>query len=165
MVTAYLALGSNLGNREATLRGAREALNENPGIEVAAWSPLYETVPVGGPAGQGLFLNAVLRVETALSARALLQSCLAVEDGFGRQRLEQWGPRTLDVDLLFYGGEILSRSELEVPHPRLHQRPFVLLPLLELAPGLTHPGLGRTVRDLAAALSSPSGVHRLSDTW
>ncbi|MEJ2698467.1 MAG: 2-amino-4-hydroxy-6-hydroxymethyldihydropteridine diphosphokinase [Desulfuromonadales bacterium] len=165
MVTAYLALGSNLGNREAALRGAREALDDIPGVEVAASSSLYETDPVGGPAGQGPFLNAVLRVKTTLSAPVLLQHCLAVEDCFGRRRLEHWGPRTLDVDLLLYGGKILRLPGLEVPHPRLHQRPFVLLPLLELAPDLTHPALGRTVRDLAGDLPSASGVRRLTDTW
>lgn len=165
MVTAYLALGSNLGNREAALRGAREALDAIPGVEVAASSSLYETAPVGGPTGQGPYLNAVLRVETSLSAPELLQSCLGVEERFGRRRLERWGPRTLDVDLLLYSVETLHLPGLEVPHPRLHQRPFVLLPLSELAPGLTHPVLGRTVRELAEDLPSTSGVRRLADTW
>lgn len=165
MVTAYLALGSNLGDRESTLRGARQAMEEVSGIEVSASSALYETDPVGGPAGQGPYLNAVLRVETTLPAPQLLRSCLEVEERFGRRRAERWGPRTLDVDLLFFDGEVLRRPELEVPHPRLHQRPFVLVPLLELAPDLTHPGLGRTVRELAAGLPCATGVRRLADTW
>lgn len=164
-VTAYLALGSNLGERRAQLRGAREALAAAGAVRVTAASPLYETEPVGGPAGQPSYLNAVLRVETTLSPRALLDCCLAVEARFGRRRLEPWGPRTLDVDLLFYGREILGGPGLVVPHPRLHERRFVLVPLADLAPALLHPVLGRSIRQLLADLDVAEDVRRLAEEW
>lgn len=164
MVTAYLSLGSNLGRREATLAGARALLSATPGVAVTASSALYETDPVGGPEGQGPYLNAVLRVETALSPRALLQVALDAEAHFGRRRAERWGARTLDVDLLLYGGEVRREADLVLPHPRLHLRRFVLDPLCDLAPGLPHPLLGRTARDLRDALPA-DGVRRLAETW
>lgn len=165
MVTAYLALGSNLGDRQVALAGARQALGSVPGIRLAAASPLYETEPVGGPAGQGPYLNAVLRVETDLAPRALLRRCLEVEACFGRRRRERWGARTLDVDLLLFGDEVRSEPDLELPHPRLHLRRFVLAPLRDLAPELVHPVLGRTVRELIDDLPSPGGVRRFAETW
>jgi 2-amino-4-hydroxy-6-hydroxymethyldihydropteridine diphosphokinase len=165
MATAYLALGSNLGDREGTLKGAREELNGTQGIRVAAFSPLYQTEPVGGPAGQGPYLNAVLQVETVLSPRGLLQRCFAVEALFGRQRRKVWGPRTLDVDQLFYGEEIRHDPDLVLPHPRLHLRRFVLAPMLDLAPELVHPLLGQTVRQLFASLQTTKSVRRFSETW
>jgi 2-amino-4-hydroxy-6-hydroxymethyldihydropteridine diphosphokinase len=164
-VTAYLALGANLGDRQGQLQGARTALAAAGGIRVTAASPLYETAPVGGPPGQPLYLNAVLRVETTLSCRALLERCLAVEARFGRLRQEAWGPRTLDVDLLFYGGETLDEPGLTVPHPRLHQRRFVLIPLAELAPALLHPILGRSVRQLLTALGNGEPVRLYAKEW
>lgn len=165
MVTAYLALGSNLGDREAMLRGAREALNNSPRVRVEASSPLYETDPVGGPSQQPPYLNAVLQVVTDLPAEALLRRCLEVEDRFGRLRQERWGARTLDVDVLFYGRKICRRPDLVLPHPRLHHRRFVLAPLADLAPELVHPVLGLTVCDLLARLPDGDGVHRILETW
>jgi 2-amino-4-hydroxy-6-hydroxymethyldihydropteridine diphosphokinase len=165
MISAFLALGSNMGDREAILRDARNALNEAPGLHVTAWSALYETEPVGGPSGQGPYLNAVLQTATSLTAAELLSCCLAVETRFGRVRRETWGPRTLDVDLLFFGREIRSEPNLELPHPRLHLRPFVLMPLAELAPDFVHPLLGRTIGELAAAKQSEPGVQRLCRPW
>lgn len=162
---AYLALGSNLGDRLACLRGARRALHRPPQINVVAASAIYETEPVGGPDEQPSYLNAVLRVETLLSAADLLTEILAVEKLFGRRRLERWGPRTLDVDLLFFGDEVHRQTDLIIPHPRVHQRAFVLIPLMELAPGLIHPVLGQTVEDMMAKLSSPAGVRCLRDQW
>ncbi|MDY0262228.1 2-amino-4-hydroxy-6-hydroxymethyldihydropteridine diphosphokinase [Syntrophotalea acetylenica] len=164
-ITAYLALGSNLGNRLACLRGARRALHRPPLIRVVAASPIYETAPVGGPAGQSPYLNAVLRVETLLSAAELLAEALAVEKLFGRRRTERWGPRTLDVDLLLFGDEIHRQADLTIPHPRLHQRAFVLVPLRDLSPGLLHPLLGQTVEEMMARLSSPAGIRCLRDQW
>ncbi|MEZ4600879.1 MAG: 2-amino-4-hydroxy-6-hydroxymethyldihydropteridine diphosphokinase [Syntrophotaleaceae bacterium] len=165
MVTAYLALGANLGNRRASLAGARRALANKPGIRVVAKSCLYETDPVGGPPDQKQFLNAVLKIETELEADRLLETCLEVEKQFGRRRVGHWGPRTLDVDLLFYGSEVFSKKQLTVPHPRLHERAFVLAPLLDVAPGLRHPVLNRTINELYRQLPSSRGVERLCDSW
>jgi len=120
---------------------------------------------VGGPPGQPLYLNAVLRAETTLSCRALLDLCLAVEERFGRRRLEQWGPRTLDIDLLFYGGAAVDEAGLVVPHPRLHQRRFVLTPLADLAPELRHPVLGRSVLQLLTALDNGESVRLYAREW
>ncbi len=165
MTEAYLALGSNLGARLDILRAGREALRGSPRLSVDASSALYETEPVGGPAGQGAYLNAVLRVTTTLSSRDLLFRCLAIEARFGRERRQLWGPRTLDIDLLLYGDEIRNEPELVLPHPRLHQRKFVLVPLFDLAPDLRHPLLGRTVRELLAALPAAESLRLERQTW
>jgi 2-amino-4-hydroxy-6-hydroxymethyldihydropteridine diphosphokinase len=165
MVTAYLALGANIGNRRASLAGARKALGNKPGIRVVAESHLYETYPVGGPPDQKQFLNAVLKIETELEADILLETCLEVEKQFGRRRTRHWGPRTLDVDLLFYGSAVFRKEKLTVPHPRLHERAFVLAPLLDVAPGLRHPVLNRTINELHRQLPSDRGVERLYESW
>lgn len=129
---AYVGLGSNLGDREATIRDALAALAEEDGIEVVAVSTLRETEPVGvGP--QPLFLNGAAALETTLSARELLDRLLATEQRFGRVRVPgEHGPRTLDLDLLLYGNEQIDEPGLIVPHPRLHERAFVLEPLAEI---------------------------------
>jgi 2-amino-4-hydroxy-6-hydroxymethyldihydropteridine diphosphokinase len=150
---AFVALGSNLGDRERTLRDAVAALAAEPGLAVAAVSSLRETEPVG-VGDQPRFLNGAVELETELSARALLEFLLAVERRFGRvrERPDEHGPRTLDLDLLLYGDERIDEPGLHVPHPRLHARRFVLEPLAELDPGLVVPGRG-AVADLIA------GVH------
>ena len=145
MTIAYVGLGSNVGDREATIRAAIAAL---PGV--VAVSELRETDPVG-VTEQPVFLNGAFALETELSARELLRSLLAVERELGRERRERWGPRTIDLDLLLYGGETLDEPGLTVPHPRLHERRFVLEPLAEIAPRLVIPGRGR-VEDLLAEL-------------
>lgn len=165
MIAAYLGLGANLGDREVALNGARAALDQVSGLRVAAASSLYETAPIGGPPDQGDYLNAVVRVETRLSPRELLQACQAVENRFGRQRRQRWGPRTLDIDILFFGHHIMRQEDLIIPHPQLHLRSFVLVPLLELAPELEHPLLGQTIRQLHAGLSNHPGVRRLAENW
>jgi 2-amino-4-hydroxy-6-hydroxymethyldihydropteridine diphosphokinase len=149
---AYVGLGSNLGDREATLRGAVEALGAAPGVEVVAVSTLRDTEPVGF-LDQPRFLNGVAVLETRLSARCLLELLLAIEARFGRDRAASpaQGPRTLDLDLLLYDGARIEEDALRIPHPRLHQRAFVLEPLAEVAPGLDVPGLG-TVEALLARL-------------
>jgi len=139
---AYVALGANLGDRERTLREAVDALAAEEGIEVVAVSTLRETEPVG-VGEQPRFLNGAAELETTVTARELLDRLLAVEQRFGRVRSPgEHGPRTLDLDLLLYGDEVIDEPGLAVPHPRLHERSFVLEPLAELAPGLVVPGRG-----------------------
>jgi 2-amino-4-hydroxy-6-hydroxymethyldihydropteridine diphosphokinase len=146
-----VGIGSNLGNREGLVQSALRALDEEEGIEVEAVSSVRETDPVG-VVGQPKFLNAAARVSTTLPPRELLQSLLSVERALGRTRDgPRFGPRTIDLDLLLYGDETVSEPGLEVPHPRLHERRFVLEPLVELDPDLAVPGKGR-VRELLAAL-------------
>ena len=142
MTTAYVGLGANLGDREATIRAAVEALSADEGIEVADLSTLRETEPVG-VGEQPLFLNGVVALDTTLSARELLDRLLEIEQRFGRVRISgEHGPRTLDLDLLLYGDEQIDGPGLTLPHPRLHERRFVLEPLVELALGLVVPGRG-----------------------
>jgi 2-amino-4-hydroxy-6-hydroxymethyldihydropteridine diphosphokinase len=145
MTRAYVGLGANLGDREATIRAALDAL---PGL--VAVSALRETDPVG-VVDQPSFLNGAAALETELAPRALLETLLAVERGLGRERGERWGPRTIDLDLLLYGDEAIDEPGLAVPHPRLHERRFALEPLLDLDPELEIPGRGR-VADLLAGL-------------
>ncbi len=165
VVTAYLGLGANLGDRLAALRGARQLLSLAPGTQVSAVSALYETEPLGGPQGQGPYLNAVLQVASELSAKELLGCCLEVEQRFGRERLVYHGPRTLDIDLLFFADRVCREQDLILPHRRLHLRAFVLIPLCDLAPGLRHPLLGKTVREMRDQLLGDQGVKRLSLVW
>ena len=165
MVTAYLGLGSNLGNRLAFLRGGRDSLTSRFDIALMRASGVYETAAVGGPADNPPFLNAVLEIETALSPCELLAACLAVEDEFGRTRPMEWAPRTLDIDLLLYNALLSDDPEMRIPHPHLHERAFVLAPLSEIAPDLVHPGLQKTVRELAAALPLCTDLTPLRATW
>ena len=153
--TAYIALGSNLGDRQAYLARALEALRQTPGIAVTRVSAFHETAPVGGPPGQPNYLNGAAEVVTDLEPRALLQTLLAIEADLGRVRREPLGPRTLDLDLLLYGDRIIHEPDLIVPHPRMHERTFVLQPLAEIAPQAVHPGLGATVAELLRQLRGP----------
>jgi 2-amino-4-hydroxy-6-hydroxymethyldihydropteridine diphosphokinase len=143
MTRAYVGVGANLGDREATIRAAIESL---PGI--VGVSELRETDPVG-VADQPAFLNGAVALETDLAPRDLLDALLAVERELGRERRERWGPRTIDLDLLLYGDETIEEPGLTVPHPRLHERRFALEPLLDLDPELAIPGRGRVIDVLA----------------
>ena len=169
-VHAYIALGSNLGARELHLYQARLALEMATGIEVVCASRIYETDPVG-PEGQGPYLNAVLGLQTELSPRALLDQLLEIERQQGRRRgteIERWSARTLDLDLLLYADECKEEEGLEIPHPRLHERAFVLEPLCELAGDRVHPRLAETLETLRARLADPGAWRiwpQMSPDW
>jgi 2-amino-4-hydroxy-6-hydroxymethyldihydropteridine diphosphokinase len=151
---AYVGLGANLGDRSAMLRTAVEQLRREPDVDVVAVSSVRETEPVG-LLDQPRFLNAAVAVETELTARELLDRLLGIERRLGRTREgPRFGPRTIDLDLLLYGDERLNERDLEVPHPRLHERPFALEPLFELDPGLVIPGKGPLSEILAGIQSS-----------
>ena len=154
----YSALGSNVGDRAAMLARAVAEMNR-AGLRVRRQSSLYETEPVGGPP-QPWFLNAVVEAETDLSSERVLQALQQIEQEMGRQRTIPCGPRTLDLDILLDGDRVIRGGELEIPHPRLAQRRFVLAPLAELAPALMHPLLRKTVAELLAEISD-GGLVRL----
>ena len=140
-----LALGSNLGERFNNLQGAVSTLADTPEVVVVGVSPVYETKPLGGPEGARDFLNAVIAIDTTLSAHTLLERCLAVEDAFDRERGERNAPRTLDVDLIVLGERIADDEDLRLPHPRAHERAFVLKPWADIEPDAELPGQGRVV--------------------
>lgn len=155
---AYLLLGSNLGDRAALLAAARRELTETAG-EIVAVSDLYETA-AWGREDQPAFLNQALAVRTWLRAEALLAACQAAEQHAGRQRLEHWGSRTLDVDILLFGDVIIDTPTLAVPHPRLPERRFALMPLAEIAGARTHPQLRETIGTLLLHCLDPLPVQR-----
>lgn len=159
VVTAYLLLGSNLGDRAALLQGARAYLAVAAG-EILAASALYETA-AWGREDQPAFLNQALAIVTQLSAGQLLAQCLAAERHAGRERRERWGSRTLDVDILLYGNAIINQPDLAVPHPRLAERRFALAPLAEIGGQLRHPVLRLSVAELLARCPDPLPVQRL----
>ncbi len=164
-VRAVVALGSNVGASQDTLRAAVRALTDIPGVEVTAVGPLARTAAVGGP-DQPDFLNTVLLLSTTLSPRDLLHACLEVEAGLGRVRTEHWGPRTLDVDVIVHGDTIGVTDDLELPHPRAHERAFVLLPWAQVEPGAVLPGLGGgPVAALAETAPDRAGVRWVNLDW
>src|SRR6478672_8464542 len=152
MPRAYLALGSNLGDRQRSLDGAVRRLRAVPGLTVRRVSPYYETAPVGGPAGSEAYLNAVAEADTTLPPDQLLQTLLDIERQFGRVRSEPNAPRTLDLDLILYGDLVRHGPDPVVPHPRLHDRRFVLQPLADLVPDAVHPLIEKSVRELLDGL-------------
>jgi 2-amino-4-hydroxy-6-hydroxymethyldihydropteridine diphosphokinase len=158
---AYIALGSNLGERELNLLRAVAEISKLPASRVTGLSQFYETSPVG-VVDQPLFLNAVLRLATGLSPHDLLNRLLQIENAvFGRKRTIHWGPRTIDLDLLLYGNEIINDEILMVPHPRMTERRFVLQPLCDIAPDLIHPQLGLSMRALLDTLRSDETVKKI----
>lgn len=153
-VMAYIALGSNLGDRRAILEKAADLLRSDPDLKVSKVSSFYQTEPVGGPKGQSPYLNGVVEVATALSPAELLDRLLLLEQRLGRKRRRRWGPRCIDLDLLLYGQEVISRENLTVPHPLMHQREFVLRGLAQVAPQTKHPTLGLTARQMWEQVST-----------
>ena len=143
----YLGIGSNIGDRLRNLSEAVHRLDGITGIHVRNISPVYETVPVGGPE-QPDYLNAVVGIVTDLKAAELLASCLGIEKDMGRTGTVRYGPRNIDIDIEFYGQDIIKTTALTVPHPRMHERAFVLRPLSDIAPDFVHPVLGLTVKEL-----------------
>lgn len=155
---AYLSLGSNIGDREANLRSAIERLR--PVGEVVATSSFYETEPVE-VTNQPWFLNCAVALDTEKMPRQLLHAVLTVEEGMGRRRTQKKGPRTIDIDILLFGDQIVNASGLTIPHPALAERRFVLEPLAEIASDLRHPLLGKTIRELCEALPLGQAVRQL----
>lgn len=156
-VTAYIGIGANLGDARANVLDAFERLGRLPGAKLEAVSSLYRTAPIDSSGDD--YINAVVRLSTTLPAQSLLEALFDIEQAHGRERPYYNAPRTLDLDLLLYGDEQIATATLTVPHPRMHQRAFVLLPLLELAPGVVLPGLGRAA-DFAPSVAE-QGIIRL----
>ncbi len=156
MAVVYVAMGSNLGRRVATLGLAKDQLVAVGGLVLADSSPYYETEPESAPSGldQPHFINSVLRIQTDLTPSELLQRLQRIEQALGRQRGIRWGPRTIDLDVLLYDDIVMKEETLEIPHPRMHERRFVLEPLCDIAPEIRHPLLGKTARELLNGLNN-----------
>jgi 2-amino-4-hydroxy-6-hydroxymethyldihydropteridine diphosphokinase len=149
--TAYIALGANLGDRRSNLESALQRLGETPGVRVVKVSSFIENPAVGGPPDSPPFLNGAAEVETTLRAGNLLKVLLDTESRMGRERRVKWEPRMIDLDLLLFGDEVIAEPNLQVPHPLMHERRFVLEPLVEIAPDRVHPVLRKTMRELLNA--------------
>ena len=163
MATAYIGLGSNIGEREYNLKIAVKLLGETGGVVVTNVSSIYETTPIGY-LNQPDFLNAVIQLDTTLDPKDLLRATKQIEKKEKRQRGVHWGPRTIDLDILLYDDLELEDSELRLPHPEARERAFVLVPLVEIAPELTYPG-GKKARDYLLALGKISGVSLYKSNW
>lgn len=161
---SFVGLGSNLGEREAMIRAALEELSRLPETTLVRASSLYDTEPVGD-VEQPNFLNAVAELDTQLTARQLLWNLMLVEKRLGRVRVQRWGPRTIDLDLLLYGDQVIEEDELRVPHPEMTRRSFVLVPLVELDPGLVHPLSGETMLAHLSRLGTRPPVKRGTRLW
>lgn len=161
---AFVGLGSNLGEREATIRRALDELARLPSTTLTRASSLYDTEPVGD-ADQPNFLNAVAELDTELPVRQLLWNLLLIEKRLGRVRTHKWGPRTMDLDVLLYGDQVHEEPDLRVPHPELTRRSFVLVPLVELDPALVHPVTGETLLEHLARLNTRPPVRKGTRLW
>jgi len=151
-VDVYVSLGSNIEPRAKYLERALNLLSANPRTEVAQVSSILETKPVGGPAGQAKYLNAVAHLRTSLAPEELLLVLQGIETELGRKRRERWGPRTIDLDILLYDDEIIATDTLTVPHPFMHERRFVMQPLAEIAPDVVHPILEMRAQTILESL-------------
>ncbi len=160
MNKAYLLIGGNMGNRTGFLQAARVAIGEQCGW-LAGVSSLYQTA-AWGLKEQAPFLNQAIDLQTALTPTELLQQILAIETELGRQREQTYGPRTIDIDILLFGSQVVRQPNLVIPHPRLQHRRFALTPLAELAPGLVHPVLQKTIAQLLLDCADPLGVQKIS---
>jgi 2-amino-4-hydroxy-6-hydroxymethyldihydropteridine diphosphokinase len=161
---AFVGLGSNLGDREAQIRLALEALRQVADTHVVRVSSIYDTEPVG-EVHQPNFLNGVAQIDTQLSARQLLWNLQLIERRLGRVRAQRWGPRTIDLDLLLFGDLVLDEPDLKIPHPELTRRAFVLVPLVELDPQLVHPESGETLIQILSRLDPRPLVKKSSRLW
>ena len=163
---AWIGLGANIGNAPAICHRAVACLHGHPRVRVVAQSPFYCTEPIG-PIRQSWYVNAVVAVESRMGPRALLRLLHHLETSFGRNRPceKRWGPRRLDLDLLFYGHRVIRCRDLRLPHPRLHQRRFVLRPLCDIAPSFVHPVFGKTVDIMLRDVDDSARVEPLSFEW
>ncbi|MGE7782018.1 2-amino-4-hydroxy-6-hydroxymethyldihydropteridine diphosphokinase [Peribacillus sp. NPDC097264] len=155
---SYLSIGSNMGESFDTFQRAFQLLSEDPHIKLVSCSSLYETDPVGYT-DQDCFLNAVIKVETDLTPEDLLRACMQVERKLGRKRNVRWGPRTLDLDILLYNHENVETEILSIPHPRMHERAFVIIPLMELESDIILPKMNTSLSDLLEKIPDKEGVR------
>jgi len=162
MTRAFIGLGSNLGDRVGNIRKAIERLGSSKDVEVLQRASLYETEPVGVE-DQPWFINTVVEIETKLAPYELFKLCRKIETQGGRRHKGRWGPREIDLDLLLFGDVIMDRDELKIPHPQLHQRRFVLVPLCEIEGSLRHPILKKTVKELLTQLKDAKAVKRYDE--
>ncbi|MDQ0273071.1 2-amino-4-hydroxy-6-hydroxymethyldihydropteridine diphosphokinase [Cytobacillus purgationiresistens] len=158
MNVAYIGLGSNIGNRSENLNEAIKSLSLLEGISVVNYSSIYETDPVGYE-DQDQFLNMVIQLETVMSPMQLLETCLQVEKNLGRKRLVRWGPRNIDLDILLYNHENIETEKLIIPHPRMQERAFVLIPLLEIQPDISLPEMNLPLQSTLEAIPDRKGVR------
>ena len=158
--TAFIAIGSNMESPAANCRQAMDRLADLPGMTLLARSSLYRSEPFG-KTDQDWFVNAVVRIDTSLSPEELLKTCLSIEQEMGRTRSEKWGPRIIDLDILFYDDLILKLEGLEIPHPGIPERSFVLVPMNEIAPDCIHPQLKKPVKTLLEEIENPQQVQRM----
>jgi len=158
---AYIGIGSNLGDKVLQCQRAVQEILKIDRHRLLAQSSLYKSLPLGYT-DQDWFVNGVIEIETDLEPLPLLQELKSIEERFGRRQTFRWGPRVIDLDILFYGERKVREALLEIPHPRLHERQFVLIPLAEIAPDFVHPVLGKTIRELLENFPHDQGVEKIS---
>ena len=157
LITAFIGIGTNVGDRKKHIEQAMRLLENPPNVKIIKSSALYVTEPIGY-VGQDWFLNCVVEITTTIPPHELLYHCQAIEEQMGRTRTMMWGPRTIDLDILLYNDECIADDALVIPHPNMHKRRFVLVPLVEIAPDIIHPTLNKTVTDLLQNLKDTHKV-------